>query len=357
MIALVVGTRPEIIKMAPLLRRLRQKNIPHIFIHSNQHYSKEMDAQIIADLQLVAPDYNLGVGSASHAVQTGKIMERVEAIFQEVKPDYVVVHGDTNTTLAGALTAKKLLIPVAHIEAGLRSFDMGMPEEINRIMVDHISDTLFAPTNLAKKNLTKEGLSSKKIIVTGNTVLDALRDHQELTKSSQVFQKFGLTRDGYVLATLHRAENVDHTDRLQAMLKQLELAHTLTNKPVVWPLHPRTKQKLEAEHIELPDYILQLPPVGYIDMLALLQHSSLVLTDSGGVQEEAYILHRPLITLRSSTERPETLSANFIVDTDPKLLTEALQKFENNSVTWDDSAFGNGTAADTIIETLQKEIT
>lgn len=356
MIAFVIGTRPEIIKMSPLLRRARKEGIPHVFIHSNQHYSQEMDAQIISDLQLQAPDYNLGVGSATHAVQTGKIMERVEKIFQEVKPGYVIVHGDTNTTLAGALTAKKLQIPVAHIEAGLRSFDMGMPEEINRIMVDHISDLHFAPTELARDHLRKEGLSPDKIVVTGNTVQDALLEHIPLTAHTSILPDHGLTANNYVLATLHRAENVDLPSRLQAMIRQLELASHLTGHKVVWPMHPRTAAVLSAQNITLPGSILTLPPVGYIEMLALLQHCSLVLTDSGGVQEEAYILKRPLITLRNSTERPETLSANFIVDTNPELLEKAWNAFQNHEVSWDSSAFGKNTASDTIMQRLQHEL-
>ncbi len=351
MIAVLVGTRPELIKIAPILRRLQEQKVPHIFIHSNQHYSYEMDTVILKDLKLKKPDYNLNVGSATHAIQTGKIMEGVEAICQKHKPSIILVHGDTNTTLGGALAAKKLHIKVGHIEAGLRSFDYRMPEEINRIIVDRISDFLFAPTETAKKNLLNEGIPKKQITVTGNTVVDALYNHIELSKKSTLLQTLKLTKNEYILLTAHRAENVDIKQRLTKLVKLVEHAAKKLNKKVLFPSHPRTKNRLEEFNIQTSTNIIFIPPVGYIDMLSLLDNSALVMTDSGGVQEEAYILKKPLVTLRDSTERPETLSANFIIDNNQKKFDSAWKAFKNNEVNWDNS-FGDGFASKIIVEKL-----
>jgi UDP-N-acetylglucosamine 2-epimerase (non-hydrolysing) len=354
MIAVLVGTRPEIIKVAPILRKLNKDNIPHIFIHSNQHYSYEMDAKIIEDLGLKKPDYNLNVGSASHAAQTGKIMEGVEKICLKHKPKIILVHGDTNTTLAGALAAKKLHIKVGHIEAGLRSFDYKMPEEVNRILVDRISDILFSPTKLARKNLLKEGIQDKQIIVTGNTVVDALYDHINLAKKSELLESLKVKNDNYILVTAHRAENVDTKDRLTKLISLIEFASKTLDKKVIWPLHPRTKSKIEEFKIKISKKIIFTKPVGYIDMLSLLKNVHLVMTDSGGIQEEAYILKKPLVTLRTSTERPETLTANFIIDNDIEKFKKAWKAFKNNKVQWKNS-FGNGKASDIIINELTKK--
>ncbi len=356
MIAILTGTRPEIIKIAPVLRELRKRNIPHIFIHSNQHYSKEMDATIIKDLNLPTPDYNFGVGSGSHAVQTGKIMEHVETLCNEVKPQILVVHGDTNTTLAGALAAKKVHTPVAHIEAGLRSFDYRMPEEINRTIVDRISDVLLAPTKQAKANLKKEGITGKKVVVTGNTVVDALRQHVALTKKSNILNKNNLEENKYILVTAHRAENVDTKPALEKLVALLNHAQNKTNLPIYWPLHPRTKQRLEEFNIKLSKKITTSKPIGYIDMLTVLNNANVVLTDSGGIQEEAFILKKPLITLRDSTERPETLTANFVVHTSKKKFDEALKAYGDEAVEWTD-ALGDGLASTRIVDALLKFIT
>ena len=351
MIAVLVGTRPELIKIAPILRTLQKRKIKHIFIHSNQHYSYEMDTAILKDLKIRKPDYNLNVGSASHATQTGKIMQGVENICIEQKPDIILVHGDTNTTLGGALAAKKLHIKVGHIEAGLRSFDYSMPEEINRILVDRISDILFAPTKIAEQNLLNEGVNPKQIIVTGNTVVDALYDHIELCEKSKLLKKLKTASNEYILVTAHRPENVDIKPRLSKLISLIEHAAIKLKKKVLFPIHPRTKNKLSEFDIKISKNITLIDPVGYIDMLSLLKNAYLVMTDSGGVQEEAYILKKPLLTLRDSTERPETLSANFIIDNSKKKFNEGWKCFKNNTVSWDNS-FGDGTASKIIVDRL-----
>jgi len=350
-IALLVGTRPEIIKMAPVIRELKRRKLSFLFIHSNQHYSREMDTLILKDLDLPNPDVHLKAGSGSQATQTGKIMVGVEKACLKYHPQILLVHGDTNTTLAGALAAKKLHVPVWHIEAGLRSFDYTMPEEINRILTDRISDIMFAPVESARQNLLKEGLPNAAIIVTGNTVVDALQQHVALAKKSVFLKNNKLKKNNYVLVTVHRVENTDNETAFQNVLKLLIHAHKKLKQRFFWPLHPRVAAILEKREITLPDFILTTPPLGYIDMLASMSSASLIMTDSGGLQEEAYLLHRPLITLRTSTERPETLSANFIVGVDTQKFDEAWSAFQNRKVFWSD-ALGNGNAAEKIVDTV-----
>ncbi len=353
MIALLVGTRPEIIKMAPVIRELQRRKMPFLFIHSNQHYSEEMDAVILRDLSLPNPDIHLKVGSSSHATQTGKIMVGMESACLEYKPQIVLVHGDTNTTLAGALAAKKLHIPVAHIEAGLRSFDYNMPEEINRILTDRISDLMFCPTKEAKKNLLHEGITRASIVITGNTVVDALKQNTDLAKKSLILKSLKLTKNKYVLVTAHRAENTDDPKTFSALIELLEHAHSKAKQKFVWPIHPRVQSILDKRKITLPNFILPVAPMGYIDMLAIIDSASLVMTDSGGLQEEAYILHKPLITMRTSTERPETLSANFIIGVDSVKFDEAWSAYQNNAVSWSDT-LGTGNSAKKIVSSLKK---
>jgi UDP-N-acetylglucosamine 2-epimerase (non-hydrolysing) len=352
-VAILVGTRPEIIKIAPVMRELKKQRIPYIFIHSNQHYAKELDEAILKDLDLSKPDYQLQVGSGTHAVQTGKIMEGVENICIKEKITLMIVHGDTNTTLAGALTAKKLHIKVCHIEAGLRSFDYRMPEEINRIITDRISDILFAPTAMAQQNLLKEGIGGEAVIVTGNTVVDALLQHQTIAAKQDTFKRVAVQPNKYVLLTMHRAENVDEKPKLLSLIKVIDHVSKKLKLPVVWPVHPRSTKQLEAFEIKLPKSFVLIDSVGYLDMLQLLSNASMVLTDSGGVQEEAYILKRPLITLRNSTERPETLSANFIVDTSIKKVDHAIDAFKNGKVKWNNE-LGDGSASKTIVAAIKK---
>jgi len=355
MIAVVIGTRPELTKMAPVLRKITEENIPYIFLHSNQHYSKELDEKIMSDLQISAPHYNLNVGSASHAIQTGQVMAGAESIFFDMKPDFVLVHGDTNTTLGAAVAAKKLNIPVGHIEAGLRSFDQHMPEEINRILVDRISDVLFAPTEAAKKNLQHDGLDEDCILVTGNTFVDALKQHMVLSEDSPILSELNLGIDNYILVTAHRPENVDTDDSLRSLITLLEHASQKLEKKIIFPAHPRTAANIKKFDIVVSKNVEITKPVGYIDMLALLQNTSLVMTDSGGLQEEAYVLKKPLITLRTSTERPETLTANFIIGTSIEMFDAAWKAFEDKTPYWEDS-FGDGNASSKIVARIQSYI-
>lgn len=355
MIAVLTGTRPEIIKMAPVIRELIRRRIPFHFIHSNQHYTKRMDKIILDSLKLPRPDFNFGVGSGTHSVQTGKILKTVEEYCLKNSPKILVVHGDTNTTLAGALAAKKIHVPVAHVEAGLRSHDYQMPEEINRTIVDRISDLLFAPTEIAKLNLKNEGITGKKVLITGNTIVDALQQHSVIAENSNILQSKRLKKNKYILATAHRAENVDDQVRLAELIDVIEYASLRLTLPVLWTMHPRTKKKLKTFNMSVPKSLKICAPVNYLDMVALIKNAALVMTDSGGIQEEAFLLHRPLVTMRDSTERPETLSANFLIHTSRILFDEALTAFENGSVEWTNQ-FGDGTASKKIVEALVKFI-
>lgn len=352
-IAILIGTRPELTKMAPVMRLLQAHNLPFIFIHSNQHYSQNMDGVFLEELRLPKPNYNLEVGSGSHAVQTGKILAGVEQVLQKEKPSLLLVHGDTNTTLAGALAAKKLHIDVGHVEAGLRSHDYTMPEEINRILVDRISNILFAPTKDAAKNLGKEGIKGDQVIVTGNTVVDAVKQHLEFTKNCSILNQLSLKTNKYILVTAHRAETVDEKDSLSKLVNLLDHVIKKMKLPMLIPLHPRTAQKLKEYSLSLPKGVTTIEPVGYIEMLTLLNNAALVLTDSGGLQEEAYVLHRPLMTLRNSTERPETLSANFLIHLDKKAFDSSKKAYDLQQVSWK-RPFGSGKAAEKIVTAIEK---
>lgn len=355
-VAIVIGTRPELIKMAPVMRALKKRDIPFILIHSNQHYSKELDENIAKNLKLKTADIHLHVGSGPHGAQTGRIMERVEQVFHKMKPALVLVHGDTNTTLAAALAAVKLHIPVGHVEAGLRSFDYSMPEEINRMLVDRISDFLFVPSVVAQKNLLKEGIQKSKTYITGNTVVDALLQHTTIAeKQSSVLQKNKLEHEGYILATAHRPENVDDKSQLVRVIRVFREMAIQVKKPVIFPCHPRTLLNLRKFKIAVPKTIHLLGPVDYLDMLVLIRHAALVLSDSGGLQEEAYLLKRPLMTIRTSTERPETLSANKIVGLDLKKAKNAWIFFQKHKAVWGQS-LGKGDAAEKITEVLWQKL-
>jgi UDP-N-acetylglucosamine 2-epimerase (non-hydrolysing) len=353
MISIVLGTRPEIIKMAPLIRSCRKNGMEYSVLHTGQHYSYDMDRIFFEELDLPLPEYNLDVGSGSHAEQTGRIMAGIERIYLETRPDIVLVLGDTNTVLAGALTAAKLHIPVGHVEAGLRSFDRRMPEEINRIVTDHISDYLFAPTDLSKQHLLNEGINENEIYVTGNTVVDAVFQNREIAKKkTSILRDTGLTPGNYLLVTAHRAENVDAKPCLKGIINGLLSLMETHHIPVIFPMHPRT-QKMMMEFGIDPCGITLIQPTGYMDFLELEVHARLILTDSGGVQEEACILNVPCVTLRENTERPETIDAgaNMLAGTDPKRIVLAAETMMDTSRKWD-NPYGDGTAADKIIASL-----
>lgn len=357
-IAIVLGTRPEIIKLAPIIRLLEERNIDYFVIHSNQHYSKNMDAIFFEELNLPQPKYNLGVGSAEHGNQTGKMMIKIEEILFKEKPTVVLAQGDTNTTLAGILTASKQNISSAHIEAGLRSYNRFMPEEKNRIICDAISDFLFAPTHVQEKILKKEGIPNERIFVVGNTVVDAVLQHKKIAskKSSTILQRLNIERNKYVLLTAHRSTNVDRKNTLTMLISLIEKLPDMTGMPVIYPIHPRTKAKLKDYDLNIKNIQL-IKPMGYTDFLALEMNAHTIVTDSGGVQEEACILKVPCITIRENTERPETVEvgANRIVGMNVSKLKEALEYFSSHKPNWK-NPFGDGNTSKRILEVLQSHL-
>ena len=351
-IAIVLGTRPEIIKMASLIRECEKQNIDYFVIHTNQHYSKEMDSVIFDDLRLKQPKYNLEVGSGIHGLQTGKMLERIEEAYHNEKPDVTLVQGDTNTTLSGALAAIKMGIQVGHVEGGLRSFDRSMPEEINRVLIDHIAHACFAPTKEAEGNLLKEGIPQERIHVVGNTVVDALYEHIEFAKDKEeIFEKLEIEKGKYVLVTWHRAENTKDRATAKEFIQAFDKISTTLDMPVLLPLHPRTEKVLAEWEIELPSTIKKTKPLGYLEFLLAINESHLILTDSGGIQEEACILKKPCVTLRNNTERPETIEVggNILGGTSANSIVAATQEMLGKQIEWS-NPFGDGQSAKRILD-------
>jgi UDP-N-acetylglucosamine 2-epimerase (non-hydrolysing) len=352
-ISIILGTRPEIIKMSPIIRYLEKIQENFFILHTGQHYSYEMDKTFFNTLRLPAPKYNLDVGSGSHAEQTGKIMTGIEKVLQSEKPDVILVQGDTNTVMAGAVTAAKIHIPVGHVEAGLRSYDRSMPEEINRIIADHISDFLFAPTKIAQENLLREVIVQTKIFITGNTIADAVIQNLKISSlSGNILQTLNILPKEYFLVTAHRAENVDDKKRLTKIIEGLNVIQKKYSLPVIFPIHPRTKKKIEVFGIN-PGMISIIPPQGFLEFLQLEAHAKLILTDSGGVQEEACILGVPCVTLRDNTERPETVEvgANILSGVEPDLMVTSTEKMLTGQGSWK-NPFGDGTASIKIISAI-----
>ena len=329
-IAIIVGTRPEIIKMASVIRECQNREISFFIIHSNQHYSQEMDSIFFDELDLPKPHYNLGVGSGLHGNQTGNILIKMEPVLVEEKPDVVLVQGDTNTALAGALASSKLGIKVGHIEAGLRSYDRTMPEETNRILTDHMSDYLFAVGPNQVTILKKEGIEDDKIFKVGNTVSDSLFQHLEISvEKSNILNELGVSSKAFFLVTVHRASNVDTVASLKELLGLFDKLHARYTQAIVWPIHPRTQVKIKEFNIQVPSYLNLTPPIGYLDFIQLQKHAQLILTDSGGIQEEACLLGVPCITLRENTERPDSVEvgANVLVGRDGNKAIAAAEKW------------------------------
>jgi len=355
-IGIIVGTRPEVIKMAPVIRECQRRQLPFFIIHSNQHYSADMDAIFFKELNLPAPHYNLHVGSGLHSNQTGNILIKMEPILVDEKPDLVLVQGDTNTVLSGALAASKLEIKVGHIEAGLRSYDRTMPEETNRILTDHMSDYLFSVSRNQSNILRSEGIDEKKIIQVGNTISDALFQHIPLAEEkSQILNSLAVTKNEYVLVTAHRASNVDVKAHLEELVDLISSVANKYQKIVVWPIHPRTKKKLEEYAIPLADNVKLTPPLGYLDFIKLQRNAQIILTDSGGIQEEACMLHVPCVTLRENTERPETIEvgANVLVGRDKSKAIAAIDQWLANPVYEWANPFGEGNVAQLILDHAQ----
>ena len=417
MFSLVPGTRPEIIKLSPIIRECESRNIPYFTLHTGQHYSYEMDRIFFEELELPQPKFNLDVGSGLHGEQTGKILEGVEKVLIQEKPDVVLVQGDTNTVMAGALAAAKLHIPVAHVEAGLRSFDRRMPEEINRVIADHVSDFLFAPTKTAWRYLEDEGIPDEKIHVTGNTVVDAVFQNLEIAKKRHrispgledvergeknqlvssgpedreigenqrgfsgleelergemkqsvsfsaenlkrremkqrvSFRFEDLEKGQYILVTAHRAENVDVKKNLAGILAGLDGVHRETGLPIIFPIHPRTEKMMTHFNLTAPSITLT-KPLGYLEFLRLESNAKLIITDSGGLQEEACILGVPCVTLRENTERPETLDvgSNVLAGTDARTILEKSRIMLDKKPGWK-NPYGDGHAARRMVDVL-----
>ncbi|AAL80918.1 UDP-N-acetylglucosamine 2-epimerase (non-hydrolyzing) [Pyrococcus furiosus DSM 3638] len=352
-IATIVGARPQFIKMAPVSRELR-KYFEEVVIHTGQHYDYEMDRIFFEQLNIPEPDYNLGVGSGSHGYQIGEMLKKIEEVLIKEKPDLVMVFGDTNSTLAGALAAAKLKIKVAHVEAGLRSFDKSMPEEINRILTDHVSDYLFAPTETAVKNLYNEGIRNG-VYLTGDVMLDALLYNVKIAeRCSEILNKLGLKPKEFCLATVHRAENTDNLERLKNIID----AFVECKETIVFPVHPRTEKVLKAyglyDSLKKAENVILIKPVGYLDMLMLEKNAKKILTDSGGVQKEAYFLKVPCITLRERTEWVETVEDgwNVLVGADKEKILRAVREFEPSGETYT-YKFGDGRASEKIAEVIK----
>lgn len=353
-ISIILGTRPEIIKLSPVIRECERVNLNYFIIHTGQHYSYNMDTVFFEDLELPEPKYNLNVGSGTHAEQTGHMLMSIEKILEREKPDIVLVQGDTNTVLAGALTAAKLGIIISHIEAGLRSYDRQMPEEINRVLADHCSDILFAPTEKSRRILINEGISNMKIFVTGNTIVDAIYQNSKISKKKAgILNYLGISKNDYFLATVHRQENVDNKERFRGILRGLQMIEEKLGYRVVYPIHPRAKKQLEVFNIEVKNLRL-IEPLDYLSFLQLEKNARCVLTDSGGVQEETCVLKVPCVTLRDNTERPETLEvgANMLAGTNPYDIISKTEHMLESKRDWP-NPFGDGRAGERIIQIIR----
>lgn len=356
-IAIILGTRPEIIKLSPVIRECERLSLDYFIFHTGQHYSYNMDRVFFEQLGLPEAKYNLETGPGTHAEQTGKMLIGIEEILRKEAPSIVLVQGDTNTTLAGALAAVKLGFKVGHVEAGLRSYDRQMPEEINRVLVDHSSDLLFAPTDKSRKTLLGEGIATEKIFVTGNTIVDAVRQNFEIAiRKFDVLKKLEVDGGDYFLVTVHRQENVDNERRFRGIIEGLKLLHAEFGLPIIYPIHPRAKKQLKTFGIEV-NGVKIIEPLDYLSFLVLESKAKLVLTDSGGVQEETCILGVPCVTLRYNTERPETLDvgANVLAGTDPYEIVKKVSFMLDKERCWV-NPFGDGRAGVRIVKILLQKI-
>lgn len=346
----VAGARPNFIKVAPVIKAIEKKaGVSQVLVHTGQHYDINMSDIFFSQLGIPSPDFNLNVGSSSHAVQTAQIMVRMETVLLQEKPDIVLVYGDVNSTVAAALVCSKLLIPLAHVEAGLRSFDRTMPEEINRLLTDQAADLLFTPSVDGDENLIREGIAPEKIHLVGNVMIDSLKRLLPVAKSfwPTFSLKLNITEKQFGLVTLHRPSNVDDPIVLSNILKAL--SEISTKLPIVFPIHPRTRERIRNANLKIrPDGRMQLTePIGYLDFLCLQQRAKLVITDSGGIQEETTFLGVPCLTVRNNTERPVTVSVgtNVLVGQDMKKLSVEVERVladghKNGSVPplWDGEA-------------------
>ncbi len=358
----IVGTRPNFVKISPLLEEIKKKKkIESVLINTNQHYDCKLSDIFFSELRIPQPNYNLKVGSGSHAWQTAKIIERMEPILKKESPDLVIVVGDVNSTLAGALTAAKLKIPIAHVESGLRSFDKDMPEEINRLLTDHLSSYLFVSEPSGVKNLIKEGISRKKIFLVGNIMIDTLLKQKEKALKIPILKRIAVQKYNYAVLTLHRPENIDNKIFFKRLLKVIDVI--CEKIEVIWPVHPRGKKRLREfsflKQLKRIKNLKMIPPLGYLEIVSLMAQSKFVLTDSGGIQEETTVLNIPCLTLRENTERPITVNkgTNIVVGRNPKKIIREVTRILNGNIKkgkipryWD------GKTASRIVNILNQKI-
>ncbi len=345
----ILGARPQFIKAAAVSNTFK-KHFEEILVHTGQHYDANMSDVFFEELSIPKPKYHLNVGSGSHGAMTGKMLEEIEKVILTENPDFVMVYGDTNSTIAGALAASKLLIPVIHVEAGLRSFNKAMPEEQNRILTDHISDLLLVPTETAIKNLTKEGIS-KGVFNVGDVMFDGILHFTSIAKEkSAILSQLSLNENEFLLCTIHRAENTNDLNRLKAICSAL----SNVEDKIVLPLHPRTQKYITDYGISLGENVKIIDPVGYLDMVRLESACKKIVTDSGGVQKEAFFLAKPCITMRDETEWVETVENgwNIIVGADENKIVEAIKNF--NPTSERKSYFGDGDAAQKMVEIINQ---
>ena len=358
----VVGARPQIIKAAALSRAIVKHNkndpdfpIVEVILHTGQHYDNNMSQVFFKQLDVPEPDYNLGVGSGSHGVQTGRMLQKIEAVLNKEQPDYCIVYGDTNSTLAGALTAAKLHVQVVHIEAGLRSYNRIMPEEVNRVLTDHLSDILFCPTRTSVDNLIKEGISTG-VHQVGDVMFDCIRFYVKKAKihEKKTLRAMDIQPQSYYLATIHRAENTDFDSRLTHIIEALNEIATM-DCPVILPLHPRTVIQVRRNGLKFTDCVKVISPISYLEMLILEDNARLILTDSGGIQKEAFWLRVPCVTLRDETEWIETVQSgwNILAGADKRCIIDVVRQGHVQQDMGPESMYGDGNAADQICLTLK----
>jgi len=357
MIVIILGTRPEIIKFSPIIRECVSRKKEFFILHTGQHYSYNLDTVIFEQLNLPKPEIHLDVGSGNHGIQTGKMLTGIENALLEIQPDMVLVQGDTNTTLAGALAASKLHYKVGHVEAGLRSYDKRMPEEINRILVDHCSDYLFTPSEMSAQILLNEGISPDSIFITGNTVVDSISQNIQISlENVRPLIKLNISPNSYCLATIHRQENVDNPITFKSIIRGLQAVSKESDTEIIYPIHPRAAKMIERYDIDTADIRL-IEPVDYLSFIQLEKYARLILTDSGGVQEEACILKTPCVTLRDNTEWQETLNvhANILVGTKPENILEGAKKMINSQAMWE-NPFGKPDSSQRILDVIETSI-
>lgn len=353
-LAIILGTRPEIIKCAPVILQAPKQHIDVSIIHTGQHYSRELDGIFFQELNVPEPRAHVHVGSHAASIQIGLMIQRVADVLDTMRPDAVLVQGDTNSVLAGALAATKMGIPIAHLEAGLRSDDWSMPEEANRVLADRISRWLFCPTTLQKERLHQEGITNG-IYVVGNTAVDSALHYAKIAyEKSDIAERLGIAEKPFGLLTMHRPSNVDDPQRLQDILRALGQASDRLGLTVIFPIHPRTARAIDRAHLKIPSSFLGTEPLGYLDLLRLQSSAELILTDSGGIQEEACTLRIPCVTLRPNTERPETLEvgSNVLCDsTDADVLCRAIESQIKKERNWA-NPFGDWKTAEHVVRIL-----